>query len=252
MMHCRYYPQTLSLRFMKASVLIADDDTVLSQMLAEYLSAEGYETSLAEDGAKALEVLNSAPIDLVVLDIMMPNLDGIETLRQIRASFQLPVIMLTARGDDLDRILGLELGADDYVSKPCNPRELLARIKAVLRRTNQKPDDTAPVSVGEVLLDPRSREVRVKGILVALTQTEFDLLHLLLRTPGEVVSKNTISMEVLGKPLSQWDRSIDVHISNLRKKIGSGADNTDNRIRTLRGAGYMYIAPGSSSNQNRL
>jgi len=237
---------------MNASVLIADDDTILSQMLTEYLTTEGYDVAVVEDGNKALEALNQSPADIVVLDIMMPNLDGIETLRQIRASFQLPVIMLTARGDDLDRILGLELGADDYISKPCNPRELLARIKAVLRRTNIKPDDTAPVSVGEVLLDPRSREVRVNGEQVALTQTEFDLLHLLLLSPGEVISKNTISLEVLGKPLSRWDRSIDVHISNLRKKIGSDTDNTVEQIRTLRGAGYMYIVPNSSANQSNL
>jgi len=237
---------------MNASVLIADDDTILSQMLTEYLTTEGYDVAVVEDGNKALEALNQSPADIVVLDIMMPNLDGIETLRQIRASFQLPVIMLTARGDDLDRILGLELGADDYISKPCNPRELLARIKAVLRRTNKKPDDTAPVSVGEVLLDPRSREVRVNGEQVALTQTEFDLLHLLLLSPGEVISKNTISLEVLGKPLSRWDRSIDVHISNLRKKIGSDTDNTVEQIRTLRGAGYMYIVPNSSANQSNL
>jgi len=237
---------------MNASVLIADDDTILSQMLTEYLTTEGYDVTVVEDGNKALVALNQSPADIVVLDIMMPNLDGIETLRQIRASFQLPVIMLTARGDDLDRILGLELGADDYISKPCNPRELLARIKAVLRRTNKKPDDTAPVSVGEVLLDPRSREVRVNGEQVALTQTEFDLLHLLLLSPGEVISKNTISLEVLGKPLSRWDRSIDVHISNLRKKIGSDTDNTVEQIRTLRGAGYMYIVPNSSANQSNL
>ena len=237
---------------MNTSVLIADDDTILSQMLAEYLTTEGYDVTVVEDGIKALEALNQSPADIVVLDIMMPNLDGIETLKRIRASFQLPVIMLTARGDDLDRILGLELGADDYISKPCNPRELLARIKAVLRRTNQKPDDTAPVSVGEVLLDPRSREVHVNGDLVALTQTEFDLLHLLLLSPGEVVSKNTISLEVLGKPLSQWDRSIDVHISNLRKKIGSDSDDAAEQIRTLRGAGSMYIVPTNNANQSNL
>ena len=237
---------------MNASVLIADDDTVLSQMLAEYLTAEGYEVCLAEDGVLALEALNKASFEIVLLDIMMPNLDGIETLRKIRERFQLPVIMLTARGDDLDRILGLELGADDYVPKPCNPRELLARIKAVLRRTNLKPDNTSPISIGEVLLDPRSREVRVSDVLVALTQTEFDLLHLLLLSPGEVVSKNTISIEVLGKPLSQWDRSIDVHISNLRKKIGSDSENAGEQIRTLRGAGYMYIAPDSHATHSSL
>ncbi len=210
------------------------------------MSAEGYEIRLARDGIEAMQVaLETAP-DLVVLDIMMPNQDGIETLKQLRAVAEMPVIMLTARGDDLDRILGLELGADDYLAKPCNPRELLARIKAVLRRTQHKSDSSLPVSVGDTLLDPRSREVTVDGKSIQLTQTEFDLLHLLLRSPGEVITKQTLSSEVLGKPLSQWDRSIDVHVSNLRKKLSAGADHTDTRIRTLRGTGYMYVLPENS------
>jgi len=228
---------------LNTSLLIVDDDAVLSGMLAEYLTAEGYGVTQAPDGIQALQILRSAHIDLVVLDIMMPNLDGIDTLKQIRTIAELPVIMLTARGDDLDRILGLELGADDYLGKPCNPRELLARIKAVLRRSRQKPDRALPVVVGDVLLDPRSREVKVRDVAVQLTQTEFDLLHLLLQSPGEVISKKQLSLEVLGKPLSQWDRSIDVHISNLRKKIDRVSTESTEHIRTLRGAGYVFVSP---------
>ncbi len=215
-------------------------------MLAEYLSAEGYEIRLAGDGLEAMQVVSEFSPDLVVLDIMMPKQDGIETLKQLRAIADMPVIMLTARGDDLDRILGLELGADDYLAKPCNPRELLARIKAVLRRTQNRPDSGLPIAIGDTTLDPRSREVTVRGDFVPLTQTEFDLLHLLVRSPGEVITKQTLSSEVLGKPLSQWDRSIDVHVSNLRRKLSSGIDDTHTRIRTLRGAGYMYVLPETS------
>jgi len=227
------------------TILLADDDAVLASMLGEYLQAEGYQVLLAANGKEALELIASQDIGLMVLDIMMPELDGIETLKRLRSDKQLPVIMLTARGDDLDRILGLELGADDYVAKPCNPRELLARIKAVMRRVNTVPGVDASINFADIMLDPRSREVEVSHVSVRLTQTEFDLLHLLLLSPGQVVSKKEMSLKVLDKPLSQWDRSIDVHISNLRKKLADAAGDTavDERIRTLRGSGYLYVMP---------
>jgi two-component system response regulator CpxR len=214
-------------------------------MLKEYLESEHCEVWLAENGQEALKKLEQVCVDLIVLDIMMPVMTGIDTLKNLRMHSNVPVIMLTARGDDLDRILGLELGADDYIAKPCNPRELYARIRAVLRRTRlpMEPGFEA-IQVDDIKLEPASRNV-ITGYgspvetPVTLTQTEFDLLHLLLLTPGQLVTRSEISSKVLGKPLSQWDRSIDVHVSNLRKKLGAGPAGSD-RIKTLRGSGYIY------------
>ena len=226
------------------NLLIADDDEVLSGMLKEYLESEGCKVSLAANGVNALEKIATSNYDLLVLDVMMPVMNGIDALKELRASSSLPVIMLTARGDDLDRILGLELGADDYLSKPCNPRELYARIRAVLRRT-QPPSDqpNAALEVGDIYVDPATRGATLNlssgSMNISLTQTEFDLLHLFLTSSNQIVSRSEMSMTILGKPLSQWDRSIDVHVSNLRKKLGLHGDGKE-RIRTLRGSGYMY------------
>ena len=224
-------------------ILLVDDDIVLLDMLAEYLETEGCYIDKASNGKAAIERISQRNYDLVVLDIMMPELNGIEALKQIRTYSGVPVIMLTARGDDLDRIVGLELGADDYLPKPCNPRELYARIKAVLRRSGATISDTAKSSrIGDLNMDAGTRSVKIGDREITLTQTEFDLLWLLTRTPDQVVRKQDISMQVLDKPLSQWDRSIDVHISNLRKKLGKHQDGKE-RIRTLRGSGYLYTAP---------
>ncbi len=226
------------------TILIADDDAVLAGMLVEYLQAEGYRASAVTNGADAVTRVSAGDPDLVVLDIMMPEMNGVDALREIRRLGDTPVIMLTARGDDLDRILGLELGADDYVGKPCNPRELLARIRAVLRRSGSdsgEPD--GDIILGDIALYPRARRTTLASAgEIALTQTEFDLLQLLLATPDAVVAKSDMSSKVLGKPLAQWDRSIDVHISNLRRKLGPHANGSE-RIRTLRGAGYLYVSP---------
>ncbi|MGI9319431.1 MAG: response regulator transcription factor, partial [bacterium] len=206
---------------MTPRVLLVDDDTVLTDMLAEYLESEGCQIEQANNGAEAVERVHEGGFDLVVLDIMMPKLSGIDALKQIRLNSSVPVIMLTARGDDLDRILGLELGADDYLPKPCNPRELYARIKAVMRRSTPDSNDSRrSISVGDLSIDAGTRCVSIGQLDIVLTQTEFDLLWLLLSTPDQVVSKSDISIRVLEKPLSQWDRSIDVHINNLRKKLG--------------------------------
>ena len=223
-------------------VLIADDDRVLVELLSEFLSSEGCVVSQAFDGSQAVDLCREPQFDLVVMDIMMPELNGIEALKQLRGFSAVPVIMLTARGEELDRILGLELGADDYLSKPCNPRELFARIKAVLRRSSSP--DTAPknLELGDLSIFPGSRQALLAGAEITLTQTEFDLLYLLLDKPGQVVGKAEISEKVLGKKLSQWDRSIDVHVSNLRKKTGNHADGQD-RIRTIRSSGYLYTKP---------
>lgn len=228
---------------MSPKILLVDDDTVLTGLLAEYLETEGCEIVQVHNGADAVKSAHEGKFDIVVLDIMMPKLNGIEALKQIRTSSVVPVIMLTARGDDLDRILGLELGADDYLPKPCNPRELYARIKAVLRRT--APEPTIPkksIRLGDIQLDPGNRKVTIDQRIITLTQTEFDLLWLLLSTPDQVITKSEISTMVLDKPLSQWDRSIDVHISNMRKKLGNHADGNE-RIKTVRGIGYLYVSP---------
>ncbi len=223
-------------------ILIADDDSILTDMLSEYLEEEGFAVECTATGLETVQAVAHDTPDLVVLDIMMPELSGIEALKEIRRHTDIPVIMLTARGDDLDRILGLELGADDYLGKPCNPRELLARIRAVLRRSGGSisPPDRGLV-LGDLGLYPGTRRTTVMGNDVCLTQTEFDLLYLLLSTPDQVVTKADMSLNVLDKPISQWDRSIDVHISNLRRKIGLHEDGSE-RIRTLRGSGYLYVS----------
>ncbi len=228
-------------------ILIADDDEVLASMLAEYLESEGFAVDTAGNGREAVEQVRGGLPELVVLDIMMPVLNGIDALKEIRALADLPVIMLTARGDDLDRILGLELGADDYLGKPCNPRELLARIRAVLRRSGGiGASGDGSLTLGDVVLYPGSRRTTVADEDISLTQTEFDLLYLMLSTPDQVVSKSDMSLKVLDKPISQWDRSIDVHISNLRRKIGNHPDGSE-RIRTLRGSGYLYVSARESA-----
>ncbi len=226
-------------------ILLVDDDTVLSGMLKEFLEREGCDIHQAGNGEDALNRIRRNVYDLLVLDIMMPGMNGLEVLKELRTRSALPVIMLTARGDDLDRILGLELGADDYVSKPFNPRELLARIRAVLRRTPLMAQSRATeIQHGDVRINPATRGVVIgEGTRekrpVSLTQTEFDLLYLLLLKPGRLVTKSSLSVQVLDKPLSKWDRSIDVHISNLRKKLGP-FPHGGNRIRTVRGIGYLY------------
>ncbi len=223
---------------MTHTLLIADDDTELCELLREYLGQEGFEVRLAHDGEQALAESRRPGVDAMVLDIMMPKMNGIEVLRNLRKESELPVIMLTARGEDLDRIIGLELGADDYLAKPANPRELLARIRAVLRRSNTH--STAPVlEVEDLVLNQASRELRLDGELKELTSTEFSILHLLLQRRGEVVEKKDLYLAALGREPVAYDRSIDMHVSNLRRKLGPARDGSE-RIETIRGFGYQY------------
>jgi two-component system response regulator CpxR len=221
-------------------ILLADDDTVLAELLAEYLQGEDYNVTVVNDGEAALAA-SKTPRDMIILDIMMPRMDGLDVLKAIRQNDnETPVIMLTARGDDIDRILGLELGADDYMPKPCNPRELLARIKAILRRastTDKKPAAlTDKLAVGDLHMNMHNRQVTIKENVLVLTQTEFDILQILVQTPDELISKNQISEEVLGRKLGAYDRSIDVHISNLRRKL---TESDVLSIQTVRGSGYL-------------
>jgi two-component system, OmpR family, response regulator len=216
------------------TVLLADDDAELSAMLAEYLAREGFAVSAVHDGDAAARLATEARFDIVVLDVMMPRVDGIEALRRIRQSSRVPVIMLTARGDDVDRIVGLELGADDYVPKPCTPRELTARLRAILRRVQPQAEDAGPLMVSGLMLWPEKRRVEWRGRSIELTSTEFNVLEVLMRNAGRVVSKKELSEQALGRPLARFERSIDVHLSSIRQKLGEAAG----LIHTVRGQGY--------------
>ncbi|MCW8934529.1 MAG: response regulator transcription factor [Gammaproteobacteria bacterium] len=227
-------------------ILIIDDDTELSSMLGEYLSAEGLHIDYAFDGKQGLEKTLAGLYDAVVLDVMMPELDGFEVLRRIRSQSSVPVLMLTAKGDDIDRIVGLEIGADDYLSKPFNPRELLARLRAVLRRTQNNRQHDLPENetgqepvqyIGPLKINPSSRTALVRGQVLDLTSTEFNLLLNLVKQAGKIVSKENLSEHGLGRTLEKYDRSIDMHMSNLRKKMAQY--ELGSMIVTVRGQGYQ-------------
>jgi two-component system OmpR family response regulator len=222
-----------SAAFPAATILLADDDIELSAMLKEYLARDGFAVRAVHDGEAAAREALGNPYDIVILDVMMPRVDGIEALRRIRAASRVPVIMLTARGDDIDRIVGLELGADDYVTKPCTPRELAARLRAILRRT-QPGSGAGPLTVGELQLFPERRQVEWRGKAVGLTSAEFNVLEVLLRNAGRVVTKKEIYEQALGRQIGRFDRSADVHVSSIRQKLGDASA----MIRTVRGIGY--------------
>jgi two-component system response regulator CpxR len=227
---------------MPQTILIADDDTELCELLSEYLGQEGFEVRLAHDGEQALAASRRPGLDAVVLDIMMPRMNGIEVLRSLRKESDLPVIMLTAKGDDLDRIVGLELGADDYLAKPANPRELVARIRAVLRRSVTH-STVAAIEVDDLVLNQAGRRLTRAGEGIDLTSTEFSILQCLLQRCGEVVEKRDLYLAALGREPVAYDRSIDMHVSNLRRKLGPATDGTL-RIETIRGIGYQYRSTG--------
>lgn len=234
--------ETLSKR-----ILIIDDDLELVELLKEYLGAEGFIIDAVNDGEAGVKAGLSGDYGLLILDVMLPRLGGFDVLRRLREHSRVPVLMLTARGDDVDRIVGLEMGADDYLPKPFNPRELVARIRAIQRRSEvtNPPLSTSGagiVIIGEVQLEPGSRTVRLDGEVIELTSVEFSLLELLMRHAGQVVSREEILAQVLGRSQTLYDRSVDVHISSLRRKLGSeGA--TGERIKTIRGNGYQYLLP---------
>lgn len=226
-------------------VLLVDDDHDLTTMLSQYLSREGFEVATVDDGEAGVAQATSGDYSIVVLDIMMPRLSGVEALRLIRATSKVPVLMLTARGDNIDRIVGLDLGADDYVSKPCTPGELVARIRAILRRTESRgPAGTtsAPrvLAIGELKIWPSSRRATWLGQPLDLTGTEFSLLEVLARNAGQLVSKQEISIQAFGRPLGRFDRRIDVHISSIRQKLGARTDG-QSWIKSVRGMGYQLL-----------
>lgn len=230
-------------------ILVIDDDTELCELLQDYLSGEGFQVDVVHRGDQGAEVATRQPYDLVVLDVMLPGLNGFDVLRKIRETSRIPVMMLTARGEDIDRIVGLELGADDYLPKPFNPRELVARIRAIQRRLegapggfSAKPKVQAEYRVGDLVLNATNRTVKQNGNGVELTSVEFSLLEALLAHAGAIISREDLVSQVLGRQLSAYDRSIDVHVSALRKKLGHSYQQTE-RIRTVRGIGYLYALP---------
>jgi two-component system response regulator CpxR len=230
-------------------VLVIDDDVGLCELIAEYLGPEGYEVEAVHNGERGIDRALSNEHSLVVLDVMLPGINGFDVLRRIRAQSRVPVLMLTARGDDVDRIVGLEIGADDYLPKPFNPRELVARIRAVLRRAHPAESPGAAretLVVGDIEMDSSTRGVRCGGQPVELTGVEYDLLERLLRSAGQIAKREELVKEVLGRELSPFDRSIDMHVSNLRKKLGHQVNGIE-RIKTIRGVGYIYAAAANVS-----
>ena len=227
-----------------SKVLLIDDDVELVTMFQEYLEQEGFQARLAHDGLSGAQEALSGAYAIAVLDVMMPRMNGLETLRRIRAASNMPILMLTARGDDTDRIVGLELGADDYVTKPCTPRELTARIRAILRRTQPDPvavsQGPAQLTVGQLTMWPEQRRATWAGNPLELTSTEFNLLEVLARNAGKPVSKNALSEQGLGRPMARFDRNIDVHLSSLRHKLGTVADGRS-CLQTVYRLGYQLI-----------
>lgn len=227
-------------------ILLADDDVELSDMLTEYLSAEGFTVDAVHDGKSALAKARDDRYDIIVLDIMMPGKNGLDVLRALRPHSLIPVLMLTARGEDLDSVVGLELGADDYLAKPCNPRVLVARIRAILRRAEVAgtggTEHGQLIKLGDLEMHTGSRSVLCGGRAVAMTSTEYSVLEVLLREAGHVVSKADLSERALGRKLTLYDRSLDMHVSNLRKKLDPPGGGEE-RIKTVRGVGYQYTRP---------
>jgi two-component system, OmpR family, response regulator CpxR len=222
-------------------ILVVDDDEELCDLLSDYLGQEGWAVEAVHDGERGLLRATSGRHALIILDVMLPGMDGLEVLRRLRQASTVPVLMLTARGEEVDRITGLELGADDYLGKPFNPRELVARIRAIQRRLDLLRVDTRTLSAGDIELDLAGRTARLNGRVLELTSAELALLTVLLRALGTVVSREALSLDVLGRRLSPNDRALDVHVSNLRRKLGRSASGGE-RVKTVRGVGYVYTA----------
>jgi len=229
----------------ESHILLIDDDRDLAELLGEYLDAEGYRLSAAHSGEDGIVQLREHTYDLVLLDVMMPGIDGFETLRQIRSYSSVPVLMLTAKGEEMDRVLGLELGADDYLAKPYSHRELLARIKALLRRIEldkvQKESDSGTLVCNGVTLNFDTYEVECDGEHVPMTTSEFKVLRVLMARVGKAVPKEDLYREVLGREIMAYDRSIDMHVSNVRRKLQAVTETP--KIQTIRGIGYLFVDP---------
>jgi DNA-binding response OmpR family regulator len=229
-------------------ILIIDDDFELCTLVSEYLATEGFRVEAVHDGETGLQRATTGSYLLIVLDVMLPGMSGFDVLRRVRATSRIPVLLLTARGEDVDRIVGLEIGADDYLPKPFNPRELVARIRAILRRSAADPKAIGSprppeiLRVGDIELDPATRTVRHAGETVELTSVEFNLLEVLLREAGRVVTREQLVSAVLSRKFSPFDRSIDMHVSKVRKKLGD-TNGEEEHIKTVRGVGYILARP---------
>lgn len=229
-----------------AKVLLIDDDVELTSLLSEYLGEEGFEATAEHDGRRGVEAALTHQYDIAVIDIMMPRMNGIEVLQRIRKSSEMPIVMLTARGDNVDRVTGLNLGADDYMAKPCMPDELVARLRAVLRRSQRAGGSEAgapQIRTGALTLLPGTRMSEWQGRPLDLTGIEFSILEVLARSAGQLVSKSDMSRRAFNRPLSPYDRRIDVHISSIRQKMGLRADG-QSWIRSVRGQGYQLMTDG--------
>ncbi len=224
-------------------ILLVDDDIELCALLSEYLLAENFLVTAVHNGEAAIEHSLKKEYALMILDIMMPKLNGLEVLKRLQNKIQIPILMLTARGDDIDRILGLEMGADDYLPKPCNPRELVARLRAILRRTQKEQIEMTTSqsvsTIGDLTLDRQNRTILIMQKTINLTSTEFNVLDTLIKQAGQIVNKETLTEESLFRKLTVYDRSVEMHVSNIRKKLGSHT-NGSQRIKTIRGLGYLY------------
>ncbi|MBT3204401.1 MAG: response regulator transcription factor [Gammaproteobacteria bacterium] len=222
-------------------ILLVDDDVALCELLREYLEMESFQVSMVHDGKQALQIINSAQQtwDAILLDVMLPGMNGFDLLKAIRPHNSIPILMLTARGEDTDTVLGLELGADEYVAKPVSPRVLVARLRALIRRASSE-QKSSSIKVGDLNLDKQARLITVSGETIELTGAEFNLLNQLIENSGEVVSREQLAKEGLGRSLQAYDRRIETHMTQIRRKLGPQADGTE-RIKTVRGAGYQYV-----------
>lgn len=226
---------------MTSNILIVDDDTELTDLLVQYLEPEGFRVICVHDGETAVKKALNQLFDAIILDVMLPKLNGFEVLKAIREHMETPVLMLTARGDDIDRIVGLEIGADDYLPKPCNPRELVARLRAILRRTRKIPTQRPLIEHQGITVDCSKRLAMQHNEVMELTNAEFNILEMLIKSPGQAFSKEELTEYALGRKYTAYDRSIDVHISNLRNKLGENHQG-ELLIKTVRGFGYLFNA----------
>lgn len=220
-------------------ILLVDDDEALCELLKEYLEGEGFSVSSVHDGVRAIDAAQEQAWDAIILDVMLPGMSGFDVLKRIKPSTSAPVLMLTARGEDTDTVVGLELGADDYVAKPSSPRVLVARLRALLRRRGDD-EVSGEIRIGDLMLDPGNRRVTLAGKNVELTGAEFNLLHLLLRHAGSVVTREVLASDGLGRALQAFDRRIETHMAQIRRKLGPLSDGGQ-RIHTVRGVGYQYV-----------
>jgi two-component system response regulator CpxR len=226
---------------MNNSILIIDDDRELTALLVEYLQSEGFTIVCVHDGQEGVKKALNQSFDAIILDILLPKLNGFEILKAIREHSDIPVLILTARGDDIDKIVGLEIGADDYLPKPCNPRELLARLRAIIRRTHKAMTQKPIIELHDIMVDCSKRIVTIKGEELELTNAEFNILEMLMKSPNQAFSKEELTEYALGRKYTAYDRSIDVHISNLRNKLGDDPMG-EALIKTVRGFGYLFNA----------